>query len=100
MADYSEMGHEELAQAADPLNRIVTRDYPILGYEPTDEQVTAAQAELDQLNAACRVLNLTNPHHAGAIGPEGGRLRPDQVKLLVDHELANPERAGRVEPPA
>lgn len=87
MTDYSQMTHEELAQAADPLNRIVNKDYPILGYVPTDDQVAAAQAELDQLNAAARALNEVAPWKVGALGPEAGRLAAEEVELLVKRRL-------------
>ena len=87
MADYTAMDHEALATAADPLNRIVNRDVPILGYEPTDEQVEEAKAELVALNVAARARNDWDPHHPGAMGPEGSRLPEDEVKLLIEHRL-------------
>ena len=85
---YTEMDHEELAHAADPLNRIVTKDYPILGYVPTDEQVEEAKAKLVILNDAARALNDLGPvHHAAAMGPEGKLLQEDEVKVLIQHRL-------------
>lgn len=87
MADYTQMGHEELAQAADPLNRIVNRDYPILGYTPTDDEVAAARSELDQLNAAARALNAVAPWRVGALGPEAGRLAAEEVDMIIRKRL-------------
>ncbi len=86
-ADYTQMDHEELAAAADPLNRIVNRDYPILGRHPDDAEVEAAEAELIQLNDAARALNLTDPLHAGAMGPEAGRLAVEEVAWIIAHRL-------------
>ncbi len=91
MADYTQMNQEQLAQAADPFNRIVNRDYPILGYTPTDEQVVAARAELDQINSMCRALNATNPQHVGAMGMEARGLPAEEVRLLIDHRLKKRE---------
>ncbi len=96
MTDYSQMDHEELAHAADPLNRIVNRDYPILGYTPTDEQVEEAEAELLLLNAACRLRNEWDPHHAGAMGPEAAKLAAEEVAAIVKIRLARPDRPGAV----
>lgn len=87
MTDYTQMGHEELAHAADPLNRVVNRDVPILGYMPTDEEVAAARGELDQLNAAARSLNAVEPWHVGAIGPEARGLNEADVVRLVEAHL-------------
>lgn len=88
MTEYSEMGHEELAHAADPLNRIVNRDVAILGYTPSDDEVAAAQAELDQLNQAARERNAHDPWHPGAIGPVDAQgLSEDEVYAAVERLL-------------
>jgi len=90
---YASMTHEQLARAADPLNRIVNRDVPILGYMPNEREVTQARGELQKLNAAARALNEISPLVVGAIGPESKRLTAEEVARMVERRIEAASKA-------
>jgi hypothetical protein len=93
--DYTQMDHEELGAAAGPLNRIVNRDVKILGYMPTDDEVDAARAELDQLNQAARDLNQTSPHRVAGIGGlETQGMDAEGVIAAIEQQLQERARDG------
>ncbi len=97
---FAQMSREELARAAEPLSRIVSRDVGALGYEPTDAEIATAQGRYDELNK-------DNPQRVGALGPQAKGLGAKDVARLVKvHQeeaqaaIAEAEALTRGEPPA